>query len=82
MSAVKTVIVDELDILKVPLVKINPPDNNVITDCISRILVFAVPLFTVIPPPNAVDAVAPLIVFDVAPVNVTLPVPWLNVPSF
>ena len=82
MSALNTVIVELLDSLNVPFVSVKPPASIVITDCTSSTFALLTPLLIVIPPPNAVVAAVPVTVFDVAPVKVTLPVPWLNVPLF
>src|SRR6185295_5860293 len=80
MLAVNGVMTDALESSKVPLVSVKPPASRVITDCTSSTLEVLVPLFTVIPPPNAEVAAVPLIVLDAAPVKVTLPVPWLKEP--
>jgi hypothetical protein len=69
-----------LESLKVQVVSVNSVCKG---DYRLHVRIFALsPLFTVIPPLNAVVAAEPLIVFDVAPVKVTLPVPPLNVPLF
>ena len=77
ISAVNGVIVELLDSLNVPLVSVSPPEDRVITDSTSSTFALLTPLLTVIPPLKAVVAADPLMVLDVAPVKVTLPVPPL-----
>ena len=78
---VKGVMVEALESLNVPFVSVKPPEDIVIKDCTSITFVFAVPLFTVIPPLNAVVEV-PVTVLEKAPVKVTLAVPPLYTPLF